>query len=242
VNLSAADKTCPIDGIKKGIFLMPEATDGHGHHHQHSQPGHNKGPKKPVKLRRIFHLSWSALLLVGVIIVFFVFGSFSFAASMEENDSFCASRHTQPESDYYGRSQANNPIDLASFHTTKQTRCIECHSGIGVTGRASAIMLGARNAVAYFTRTAKQPAPLTVPVKNDNCVKCHASVYNSTDFNNHFHQLLPRWQAADPIHAASCVDCHSAHTTDGNTQTSILSQARIDQVCQSCHQILGGGG
>jgi predicted CXXCH cytochrome family protein len=181
-------------------------------------------------------------MLIAVGIFIFIAGSFSVAASMEERDSFCASCHTQPESDYYGRSQAGNPIDLASFHATKQTRCIECHSGVGTIGRASAIMLGARNAVAYYTGTAKQPAPLTVPVGDDHCVKCHASVYDSTDFNNHFHNLLPRWQAAAPNNAASCVDCHSSHTTDGNAQTSFLSQTKTDQVCQSCHQVLGGGG
>ena len=213
-----------------------------GYRHQHSHPGQKKEAKKPVQRRRLFHLSRTVLLLVASAIFIFIVGSFSIAANMEERDSFCASCHTQPETDYYGRSQAGNPIDLASFHTTKQTRCIECHSGIGVTGRASAILLGARNAVIYFTGTAKQPAPLTVPVRDDNCVKCHASVYNTADFNNHFHNLLPRWQAADPNNFASCVDCHSSHTTDGTNQTSFLSQARIDQVCQSCHQVLAGGG
>ena len=221
---------------------MPAATEGHGHHHQHSHPGSKKGSKKPVLLRRLPHLKWSVLMMVVAAVFIFIVGSFSVAASMEERDYFCASCHTQPESTYYQRSQEANPIDLASFHTTKQTRCIECHSGIGLTGRVSAIMLGARNAAAYFTGTAKQPAPLTVPVRDDNCVKCHASVYNATDFNNHFHNLLPRWQAADPNNAATCVDCHSSHTTDGDAQTAFLSQTRTDQVCQSCHQVLGGGG
>jgi len=235
-------KPAPSKKQKKGIVFMPAATTGHGHHHQHSHPDQNKKLKKPVQRRRLFHLSRSALLLTAGVIFFFIAGSFSVAATEEEHDSFCASCHTQPESTYYARSQANNPIDLASFHTTKQTRCIECHSGIGVGGRASAIMLGARNALAYFTGTAKQPAPLTVPVRDDNCVKCHASVYNSNDFNNHFHNLLPRWQAADPNNAATCVDCHASHTTDGDAQVAFLSEARTDQVCQSCHQVLEGGG
>jgi predicted CXXCH cytochrome family protein len=229
---------------------MPAGTEGHHRHHPGSHPGSHpgnqdgskKGARKSFRLRLPFHFSLTVLLLVAVGILVFIVGSFSVAAGMEEHDSFCASCHTQPESDYYGRSQAANPIDLASFHATKQTRCIECHSGVGTLGRASAIMLGARNAVAYYTGTAKQPAPLTVPVGDDHCLKCHASVYNATDFNNHFHNLLPRWQAAAPNSAASCVDCHSSHTTDGNTQTSFLSQAKTDQVCQSCHQVLGGGG
>ena len=221
---------------------MPAASEGHGRHRPHGRSGAKKGNKKPGFLSRLPHLKWSVLMAIVIALFIFIVGSFSIAASMEERDYFCASCHTQPESTYFARSQAGNPIDLASFHTTKQTRCIECHSGIGVTGRVSAMMLGARNAVAYFTRTAKQPAPLTVPVGDDNCVKCHASVYNATDFNNHFHNLLPRWRAANPTGAAACVDCHSSHTTDGNAQTAFLSQATTDQVCQSCHQVLGGGG
>jgi predicted CXXCH cytochrome family protein len=221
---------------------MPAATEGHGHHHQQTHSSSKKGDKKPGMRRRSIHLKWSVLMLVATGLFIFIVGSFSFAASMEERDYFCASCHTQPETTFYQRSQTGNPIDLASFHHTKQTLCIECHSGTGVPGRVSAMMLGARNAVAYFSGTAKQPALLTVPVPDDNCVKCHASVFNATDFNNHFHNFLPRWQAADPIHAATCVDCHSAHTTDGNDQTAFLSQAKTDQVCQSCHQVLGGGG
>ena len=219
---------------------MPAGTEGQRHPHSHS--GSKKGAKKTPQVHLPFHISRTVLLLVVAGIFIFIAGSFSVAASMEERDSFCASCHTQPETDYYGRSQAASPIDLASFHTTKQTRCIECHSGTGTLGRASAIMLGARNAVHYYTGTAKQPAPLTVPVGDDHCVKCHASVYNSTDFNNHFHNFLPRWQAAAPNNAAACVDCHSSHTTDGNAQAAFLSQAKTDQVCQSCHQALGGGG
>ena len=220
---------------------MPKGTEGH-RHQQGSQSGSKKEAKKPVQIRIPFHISRTVLLLIAAGLFIFIAGSFSVAASMEEHDSFCASCHTQPETNFYGRSQAANPIDLASFHTTKQTRCIECHSGVGTMGRANAIVLGARNAVYFYTGTAKQPAPLTVPLGDDHCVKCHASVYNATDFNNHFHNLPPRWQAADPNNAASCVDCHSSHTTDGNTQTAFLSQEKTDQVCQSCHQALGGGG
>jgi len=219
---------------------MPAGTEGH--HYQRSRSGSRKGAKKPNQRRFPFHISRTVLLLVAAGIFIFIVGGFSVAASMEEHDTFCASCHTQPESDYYGRSHAANPIDLASFHATKQTRCIECHSGVGTLGRANAIMLGARNAVYFYTGTAKQPAPLTVPLGDDHCVKCHASVYEATDFNNHFHNLLPRWQAASPNTVASCEDCHSGHTTDGTAQTTFLSQTKTDQVCQDCHQVLGGGG
>jgi predicted CXXCH cytochrome family protein len=218
---------------------MPPYPEAHGHKHSHSHS--QKTPKKPGLRIPVSNVRWRVLLIIAGVLFVFIVGSFSYAANVEEHDSFCASCHTQPETDYYNRSQAQNPIDLASFHTTKQTRCIECHSGTGIFGRVSAIMLGAKNAAKFYTRTAIQPAPLTVPVRDENCLKCHASVFDSTDFNNHYHQFLPRWQAASPT-AATCVDCHSAHATDGDAQIAFLSQTKTDQVCQNCHQTLGGGG
>jgi len=48
------------------------------------------------------------------------------------------------------------PVDLASAHKADNTRCIDCHSGKGVTGRIRAELLGAHNALAFYTRTAVQ--------------------------------------------------------------------------------------
>jgi nitrate/TMAO reductase-like tetraheme cytochrome c subunit len=64
------------------------------------------------------------------------------------HDQFCASCHTQPESIFFQRSTGALAVDLASFHTTQKTRCIDCHSGPGLFGRMQAELLGARNASA----------------------------------------------------------------------------------------------
>ncbi len=97
---------------------------------------------------------------LGVAILLTASG-FTFAATRETHDSFCASCHTQPESTFYQRSVDPQPVDLASAHTPKNTRCIDCHSGVGVFGRVQAELLGAHNALAYYTHTAVQPAKLT---------------------------------------------------------------------------------
>jgi predicted CXXCH cytochrome family protein len=104
----------------------------------------------------------------------------------------------------------------------------------------SAMLLGARNAVAFFTRTAVQPAPLTVPIRDESCAKCHADTLTRNDFNNHFHIFLPRWQAADPK-AAVCVDCHISHSTKGEAQIGYLERTTTEQICQNCHDSLGAG-
>jgi len=180
------------------------------------------------------------LIALGAVIVFTVSG-FSFAASQESKDVFCSSCHTQPESTYYQRSQDATATDLASFHHTKEARCIDCHSGTGVVGRVQAELMGAQNAFKFFTHTAVQPAPLTKPIRDANCLKCHQQVTaGQADENNHFHIFLTRWQSAD-TKAATCVSCHSSHTTDGTADILFLNRERTVAVCEACHKALGGG-
>lgn len=124
-------------------------------------------------------------------------------------------------------------------------------------------LLGARNSLKWYTGTAVQPAPLTVPIDDQNCVKCHQDVVQRNfnpkeqitvpgrrggeregDRNNHWYELLARWQAATP-NAGTCVSCHSGHMTDGNTQNGFMNDQRVQEVCNACHQVLrkeGGGG
>jgi hypothetical protein len=183
--------------------------------------------------------------LVGAVVlaVLLTAGGFGFAASQESHDAFCSSCHSNPESTFYQRSIGTAAVDLASAHTIQKVGCIDCHSGVGVTGRISAELLGARNAAKWYTKTAIQPAPLTVPIDDANCLKCHDSVTVSTDFNNHFHAFLARWQAADP-NAGHCVGCHPGHNTDIDPNNHFTSDAITQPVCAACHTILreGGGG
>jgi len=195
--------------------------------------------QKPARAFRFLPILL-ALLALGVL---FTAGGFTFAATQEQRDSFCASCHTQPESTFYQRSTAAQPTDLASFHTAKDTRCIDCHSGPNVTGRIGAELLGAHNALAWYTHTAVQPAKLTTPIGDANCLKCHQDLVQATagreTMNNHFHAFLSRWQGVDP-NAGTCVSCHGGHTTDADVQV-FLNRARTEAVCQACHNALGGG-
>jgi len=168
-------------------------------------------------------------------------GGFMTAAHLEDSDAFCASCHSQPESTFYDRSQSATAVDLASQHHGESTKCIDCHSGPGVIGRASAIQLGAGDLIAFVTTTAKQPAPLTHPISDAACLKCHADTITTRNFNRHFHAFLPQWQALDK-NAATCVDCHSAHTTDGDPSIMFLQKAHTEEVCQRCHTASGAGG
>lgn len=178
-------------------------------------------------------------IIAGVLLLGGV-GSMVVGASLEEKDSFCASCHTQPESTYYLRSIEGAMVDLASAHKTKAVKCIDCHSGGGLTGRFEAFYVGGGDLIHWVTHTAIQPAPLLYPISDGNCIKCHGATENTQDFNRHFHAFLPRWQAVDK-NAAHCVDCHSSHSTDGDPSITFLNKAHTTAICTRCHQIVGRG-
>lgn len=179
----------------------------------------------------------AALLAIGVVLAG---GGLASAIQVENHDAFCASCHTEPETQYYQRSLAA-PVDLASAHKAKDIACIQCHSGPGTSGRLQAISsVAAPDLLAYLGGNYHKPAVVTVPIGDDHCLKCHPDVSRGEDFNNHFHAFLPRWQAQAPQDAATCIDCHQAHTTGGLPDVAFLQEAHTVAVCQRCHDAIRG--
>jgi len=201
-----------------------------------SKTGYRRRQKRGVAFKVTLWVL-APLVVAGLGIVG-ALGAFAFGAYSEEHDPFCASCHTQPESTYYQRSIGGQPVDLASAHTGQKIHCIDCHSAAGLTGRLGAEMMGAHNAYLYFTRQAVQPARLTHPIGDENCLKCHDQVTAQRTRDNHFHAFLARWQATDP-NAAGCVGCHGGHATDGTVELMYLNEQRTESVCAACHQALG---
>jgi predicted CXXCH cytochrome family protein len=165
------------------------------------------------------------------------------AMQMENHDSFCASCHTEGEQTFYDRSlvKADKSTDLASFHAAKKAaRCIDCHTTPGIIGRYGGLLAGATDLISFYSGHYPQPAALEEPMSDGNCLKCHADIGVKQDFNNHFHVLLPKWQAIDS-NAASCVDCHSSHDTTNDAGVMFLNNKTTTDVCQKCHTIAGEG-
>lgn len=192
---------------------------------------------RPDKARSItrFSLVW---LGAGALILLLTASTFTYSIYLENNDRFCASCHTNPESTYVNR-EHQSPVDLASAHAAKQVTCIECHSGAGPVGRLDAVMLGARDLRAYVSGHFPQPVPLTHPISDANCLKCHQDVLQNRTFDNHFHVFLSRWQKAAPQTAATCVTCHASHATDGDSQIAWLNKSQTVAQCNACHRTAG---
>ena len=201
------------------------------------------------------------LIVAGIVFVLLTAGGFTFAASQESHDPFCASCHTQPETTFLQRSTAGQPSDLASFHTQQTTNCIDCHSGQGIFGRVQAELLGARNAFKWYTGTAVQPAVLLYPIGDQNCLKCHQDVTQrgfspkeqitvpggegggeggEEGGTGHWHEQLARWQAASAS-AGTCVSCHAGHTAELAAQDGFMNAQNVINECNACHQVLSRG-
>lgn len=195
---------------------------------------------KSTQKQPTYKIQWRVPIfaLFGVLVL--AGGGLTTAAHFEDNDAFCASCHTQPESTFFDRSQGAAPVDLASAHHTEGTRCIDCHSGPGTLGRLNAIQLGAQDLFAFKLGTAQQPAELTVPIADANCLKCHADVPQTQDFQQHFHNFLSQWQGLDK-NAATCVSCHTAHVTDGPANQLFMTVEQVQPVCIACHTMAGEG-
>jgi predicted CXXCH cytochrome family protein len=197
-------------------------------------------------------LSRPALAFLTAVAVFIVTGLTTVAGvtQFESFDTNCASCHTEPESSYVRRAHGGGAsLDLASAHALigrggaqgggqgEPVRCIDCHSGKGVSGRLGAMALGAHDGWRWLTGTARQPSITTAPLSDEHCLKCHVDATVIQAFDRHFHRYMPDWQALDPA-AGSCVTCHTAHTTDGNAAIGFLQQQRTRAVCDQCHSAM----
>jgi hypothetical protein len=164
------------------------------------------------------------------------------AMQMENQDSFCASCHTEGEQTFFDRSLAAASTDLASFHAAKKAaNCVDCHSGPGLLGRYSGLIGGASDTISFVSGHYPQPAALEEPMDDGNCMKCHAAVLTNQDFSNHFHTFLSKWLAVDPNNAARCVDCHTSHDTANDAGAAFLNKTITTKICQNCHAIAGAG-
>ena len=212
----------------------------------------SKNQQKQKKQKKARFPWWIPAAGIAVVLAL-TLGGFVGMLKLEETDTFCASCHTQPESTFVER-MGKEAVDQASAHQSDLVRgakspggthCIDCHSGPGLGGRAAALMTGAHNAFLYITKTMVQPARLPAPLPDENCLKCHQDILASEQHqgkDNHFHAFLPRWKELQPDQGAHCVDCHTAHTINGEPQLGFLNKERTVAVCDRCHTNLGEGG
>ncbi len=208
-----------------------------------------------LRRHRFFGRAIVGIVLLGIVAAasgIFVGGK------LEENNQFCGSCHTEPETTFLasfdhaiaqGRAE-----DLAAYHHrqvyprkspgAENIRCIDCHVGEGLMGRGIVLSLAAWDAVKYFSGTAQQPAKVVFTIQNEACVKCHEQQAKANlekpqvpfIIDNHFHYKL--FEAGAPFER--CVDCHISHQ-EGAEANQFQFRKAIIPVCEDCHKKEGKG-
>jgi hypothetical protein len=190
-----------------------------------------------VQMRRLVVVIIAIVLSTPLLTV----GGIGVSLVLENQDAFCASCHTEPESKYYNQSIQKNPATLAAFHTLNKTGCIDCHSGGGALGRAQGLQQGADDLMLYLSGNYKNPAITSNPLGDDSCLKCHANNLQQQQgrggrgTNGHYHFYLLQWQAVDPL-AAHCVTCHTAHTAE-LASLQYMTQGKVAKQCELSHGV-----
>ncbi len=186
---------------------------------------------------------WRFIALAALLAMVALVSGVGFVSYKERDNAFCASCHTEPETTYYERfiaaDQRQNATTLAAFHHyRKNIRCIDCHAGEGVLGRATVLSLAAWDTLKYLTHTAQQPAPIVFEVQNEACTKCHTADIRKPGFENHYHNLYFNPQVSPPYIA--CVHCHVSHRL-GDERTAFQFRDAILPRCEYCHAQMGRG-
>lgn len=192
--------------------------------------------------------SWWILLLS---VLFLFAGTLTSAVTLENQDSFCASCHTEPESTYFHRSQSK-PSDLASAHSqfNSTTRCIDCHSGLGANGRINSLKQGSVDLTAFIFGDYHQPAVTINPVGDQGCTKCHtnqdidftqpnASLVSTSRSHYHLNVYIEEWLSRQPNQSGSCAICHTAHV-QGDPSLLFMEFTPTKDICEDCHISLSG--
>ncbi len=187
--------------------------------------------------------SWRFGALGAVIALVALIGGVGFVSYQEQNDRFCISCHTQPETQFFERdAQAvaqQSATDLASFHyRTKGIRCIDCHIGEGIVGRAAVLSIAGWDAFKHYTGLQHQPATIVIPVQNAACIKCHEADIRKPGFENHYHNAYFDPNLSPPY--ISCVHCHVTHRV-GDERTAFQFRDAILPRCEYCHEQTGRG-
>ena len=197
---------------------------------------------KAMSIKRVLILG---AMIAGLTVVLPVFSVVA-AIQLENRDSFCGSCHTEPEATYLARSTAA-ASDLASSHAHGEVRCIDCHSGKGISGRMGSLAQGSLDLLAYLQDDYRQPARSRHPLGDAACLKCHlptdmAAPDESGLLNgSHYHlaAYLGEWQSRASGEDSRCGQCHQPHALGGDSSQGFLAGAVLNPACEGCHTALG---
>ena len=138
---------------------------------------------------------------------------------------------------------AVSPVSLAGIHGSSVVeervagadaafRCIDCHGGTGLAGRARVKALAAQDLFWYLTSRFEEPRGMKWPLQEADCRRCHGEFRTKAgEFEEPaFHDR--------PLHneglGVGCVECHRVHRP-GDASDYFLDGRHTRQQCARCH-------
>jgi len=142
-----------------------------------------------------------------------------------------------------GSSGGASAVNLAAVHGAAQVearsdsgeaafRCIDCHGGTGLIGRARVKVLALKDSLVYLTGQFDEPRGMEWPLEDADCRKCHGDFQTKAgEFEAPaFHDL--------PLHnrdlGVDCVECHVVHHP-GDASNYFLDRQHTREQCARCH-------
>lgn len=177
--------------------------------------------------------------------------------ALERNNAFCNACHLDgwlsgtplhtEHRDQFAVGVAGRPDSLAAAHAAAGSperasdpgfRCIDCHGGVGLVGRARVKVLAAKDAFWWVTGHFEEPDGMHWPLGDEDCSKCHDSFETkAAEFEDPaFHDLAVHNSRL----GVDCVECHSVHEAGVDVERWYLDTAHVREQCARCHSEFAG--
>ena len=186
------------------------------------------------------------VVLIGCVALAVGAGGWFASDAVEANNDFCNACHLSPGVPLHAQSRegfdAVPAINLAGVHGLSAepvraraglTRCIDCHSGVGLLGRSKVKLLAARDAIVWLSGNFDEPDHMEYPLGEADCRKCHfeLSPQGGPETEESFHGLS--------VHNAdlgvTCVECHTVHDGGDDAAMFFMDATHVREQCGRCH-------
>jgi len=172
---------------------------------------------------------------------------------LEQDDDFCNACHVSVGMPLHREIRrdfdARPATSLAGAHAASGStlrahgalRCIDCHGGASLLGRARVKALAAKDAFFYAAGRFEEPRSMRWPLWDEDCRQCHASFEARSDASGRspgFHELAVHNAAL----GVGCVECHRAHATRVDRSAYFLDTQVVRAQCARCHSEFAQGG
>ena len=188
-------------------------------------------------------LGWCAVALAGLAATTGV--AFATLIAKERDNRFCFSCHLHEEK--FKRFTSVPFTDLSGPHHAERVRCIDCHGGADVGMRLGVWSLAAVDTGKFLVGRYREPDHMRLPLRPKECTQCHSPILKHQPALTAEQEEALEGRAGNGYHEIrshdavriTCVQCHTAHTTDGNPKAQFIARTRVQPLCRKCHPTLG---